>query len=199
MHEYDLIAEWYASERVDTTADGSGVPEVLALASSIDPGGRVLDIGCGHGVPLTKALSASGHRVIGLDGATNMLRRLRGNCPHTPVVKGLAQACPFAPRTFDAAIAWGVLFHLPQAEQVKTIASVSRVLKSDAPFLFTAGYPDALDDSPDHVGMMNGVEFHYYSFTKDGYRRILGDHGLSLVDFHTDRGKNGYYVARKIG
>jgi len=25
MHEYDLIADWYASERVDTTVDGSRV------------------------------------------------------------------------------------------------------------------------------------------------------------------------------
>jgi hypothetical protein len=44
---------------------------------------------------------------------------------------------------------------------------------------------------------MNGVEFHYYSFTIDGYRRIRGEHGFTLVDFHTDDGKNGYYLARK--
>src|ERR1700681_3524079 len=100
MREYDLIADWYASERVATT-DSSGVPEVMALASSIRPGGRVLDIGCGNGVPLTKALLASGHRVVGLDSATNMLRRFRGNCPETPAVKGIVQACPFAASSFD--------------------------------------------------------------------------------------------------
>ena len=43
------------------------------------------------------------------------------------------------------------MFHLTQAEQVQAIASVSRVLKIGAPFLFTAGYPDVLDDSADHV------------------------------------------------
>jgi 2-polyprenyl-3-methyl-5-hydroxy-6-metoxy-1,4-benzoquinol methylase len=78
MREYDLIADWYASERVDTT-DGSGVPEVLALAASIHRGGRILDIGCGNGVPLTKALLSSGHRVVGIDSASNMLRWFRGN------------------------------------------------------------------------------------------------------------------------
>jgi 2-polyprenyl-3-methyl-5-hydroxy-6-metoxy-1,4-benzoquinol methylase len=66
MREYDLIAEWYASERVDAT-DGNGVPEVMALAASIRPGGRVLDIGCGNGVPsITAELSSfirrQGHR-----------------------------------------------------------------------------------------------------------------------------------------
>lgn len=198
MREYDLIADWYGSQRVETT-DGSGVPEVMALASSICSAGRVLDIGCGNGVPLTKALLASGHRVVGLDSASNMLRRFRANCPDTPALKGIVQSCPFTAQTFDAAVAWGVMFHLKPAEQVQAIASVSRVLKTGAPFLFTAGYPDVPDDSQDHVGVMNGVEFHYYSFTKDGYRRILGDCGLTLVGFHTDACENGYYLVRKTG
>ncbi len=54
------------------TSDGSGVPEVIALASSIQQGGRILDVGCGNGVPLTRALLASGHSVVGLDSSRNM-------------------------------------------------------------------------------------------------------------------------------
>ena len=58
MREYDLIADWYASERVSQT----GVPEAAALAHSIAIGGRVLDIGCGNGIPITRALLSAGHR-----------------------------------------------------------------------------------------------------------------------------------------
>ena len=191
MREYDLIAEWYASERVDQT----GVPEALALVKTLPPGARVLDIGCGNGLPLTKALLAADVQVVGIDSAPKMLARFRLNLPATHAVRAVAQTLPFADATFDGAVAWGVMFHLPQADEINVIASVARVLKPGGSFLFTAG--DVGDDSGDHIGIMNGVEFHYYSFTTDGYRRVLVDHGMHLVDFHKDKGENGYYLATK--
>ena len=39
MHEYDLIAEWYASDRNSEI----GVPEVTSLASSLLRGASVID------------------------------------------------------------------------------------------------------------------------------------------------------------
>jgi ubiquinone/menaquinone biosynthesis C-methylase UbiE len=194
VREYDLIADWYASERTDQT----GVPEALALARMVPPRARVLDIGCGNGVPITRALVAADVQAVGIDSAANMLARFRLNLPGTPAVRAGAQTLPFADATFDGAVAWGVMFHLPQVEEIEVIASVARVLKPGGSFLFTGGYAAGADQDPgDHVGEMNGVEFHYYSFTRDGYRRVLADHGLSLVDFHTDKGANGYYLATK--
>jgi SAM-dependent methyltransferase len=190
MREYDLIADWYASERVDET----GVPEVTALAASIPNSSCVLDIGCGNGVPLTGALLRAGHRVIGLDSSANMLMRFRVNYPTTPAIRGIVQACPFADQTFDAAVAWGVMFHLPQRQQIKAVESISRVLKPNAPFLFSSGDVGGLDPC---VGTMNEVVFHYYSFTRDGYRRLLSDCGFRLLNFYTDRGQNGYYLASR--
>ena len=191
MREYDLIAEWYASERVGPT----GVPEALALASSIPRGARVIDVGCGNGIPLTRTLLDAGHQVVGLDSSAEMLARFRRSCPEAPSVRGIAERCPFADGVFDAAVAWGVLFHLRQNDQRIAIADIARVLKSGAPFLFTAGDVDGSSD--DFVGTMNGVEFHYYSFTVEGYRQVLAERGLTLIDFHQDSGQNGYYLARK--
>ncbi|HZP49211.1 MAG TPA: class I SAM-dependent methyltransferase [Vicinamibacterales bacterium] len=191
MREYDLIAEWYASERRDRT----GVPEVLAVSDAIAPGSRVLDAGCGNGIPLTRALIDRGHRPVGVDSAGEMLTRFRTNCPSTPAVRARVQSLPFAGASFDAAIMWGVMFHLPQTDQRAAIASVARVLKRGAPFLFTSA---DVDEAAGHIGApMNGVDFVYYSFTLDDYRRILAEHDLEFVDFHADDGGNGYYLARK--
>ena len=48
-----------------------------------------------------------------------------------------------------------------------------------------------------YPGVRTDSEFHYYSFTMDGYRRVLADHGLTLVDFHRDKGENSYFLATK--
>ncbi len=74
------------------------------------------------------------------------------------------------------------------------IASVSRVIKMGAPFLFTSGDVDGLSAKEDK---MNGVTFRYFSYSVESYRRILADHGLTLTDVHVDQGKNTYYLAKK--
>jgi len=190
VREYDLIAEWYASERVDET----GVPEATALASSIPLGSLVLDVGCGNGIPITRALLSKRHRVVGLDSSHAMLTRFRQNCREALPVQGIVQSCPFADCIFDAAVAWGVMFHLRPEDTIKAIASVSRVVKIGAPFLFTSGTVDGFDGKD---GTMNGVTFRYFSHSVDGYRRILGDHGFRLIDVHADKGNNTYYLANK--
>ena len=101
MREYDLIAGWYASERVDET----GVPEAITLASSIRRGSLVLDVGCGNGIPITRALLREGHQVVGLDNSSAMLTHFKHNCPEAFAARGIVQSCPFADGTFDAAVA----------------------------------------------------------------------------------------------
>jgi ubiquinone/menaquinone biosynthesis C-methylase UbiE len=190
VHEYDLIAEWYASERIGQT----GIPEVQALASSIPLGSHVLDIGCGNGIPITRALLDAGHQVTGLDSSSAMLARFHMNCPHTTAVHSTVQCCPFPDTTFDAAVAWGVMFHLRPDDQIKAIANVSRVLKTGAPFLFTSGDVDDFDGKEDK---MNGVTFRYFSFSNENYRRVLKEQGFTLVRVQVDAGKNTYYLATK--
>ena len=190
MHEYDLIAEWYASERVDQT----GVPEATTLASSIPHGSIVLDVGCGNVIPITRALLSAGHRVIGLDSSGAMLTNFKHNCPEAIAVRAIVQSCPFPDRVFDAAVAWGVMFHLSPEDAIRAIANVSRVLKRGAPFLFTAGDVDGFDGKE---GTMNGVTFRYFSYSAESYRCILGDHNFRLVDVHADSGNNTYYLAKK--
>jgi cyclopropane fatty-acyl-phospholipid synthase-like methyltransferase len=190
VREYDLIAEWYATNRTGAI----GVAEAVAMASSLAPGSLILDLGCGNGIPISRALLDAGHRVIGIDSSHEMLRRFKANFPDVAVVRGLVQDLGFAHECFDAAVSWGVLFHLRRAELVRVLAAVARILKRGAPFLFTGGDADA---EPGIEGTMNEVTFRYYSGSDESHRTLLEEHGFSLLDVHADSGDNTYYLARK--
>jgi ubiquinone/menaquinone biosynthesis C-methylase UbiE len=190
MRKYDLIADWYGTDRGRTV----GVAEALAVAATLPAGSRILDVGCGNGVPITEALVKAAHRVVGLDTSTGMLARFRENLPATPVVRGDVRNCPFSNGSFDAAISWGMMFHLTRRGQAAAFASVSRVLKPGASFLFTAAEIDGADDAG-ITGTMNGVTFHYYAVPS--YRALLAEHGLALIDVHDDPGVSTYYLAHR--
>jgi SAM-dependent methyltransferase len=190
MRNYDLIADWYLSDRSPTI----GVAEALAVAATLPANSRILDLGCGNGVPITKALVDSGHRVVGLDSSAGMLAHFRVNLPATPVACADVRSSPFASGSFDAVISWGMLFHLPPADQDSALANVSRVLKPSAPFLFTATAIEGAHEGG-ITGTMNGVPFRYYAV--DSYEILLGAHGMTLVNVHDEPGVSTYYLARK--
>jgi ubiquinone/menaquinone biosynthesis C-methylase UbiE len=190
MREYDQIADWYGTDRGRTV----GVAEALAVAATLSADSCILDLGCGNGVPITEALVNAGHRVVGLDTSTGMLAGFRVNLPSTPVVRGDVRHCPFSDASFDAAVSWGMLFHLPRSDQGAAFASVSRVLKPGASFLFTAAEIDDADDAG-ITGTMNGVTFHYYAV--HSYRSLLAEYGFVLVDVHDDPGVSTYFLARR--
>src|SRR5262249_16946972 len=123
-----------------------------------------------------------------------MLAHFKQNCPEAFAVRGTVESCPFADSVFDAAVAWGVMFHLNPENASRAIANVSRIVKQGAPFLFTSGDVDGFDGKE---SKMNGVTFRYFSYSVPNYRRILGDHGFALVDVHADGGDNTYYLAKK--
>jgi ubiquinone/menaquinone biosynthesis C-methylase UbiE len=192
VREYDLIADWYPSDRGRSV----GVREALSAVASLQRGALILDLGCGNGFPITDALVKAGYRVVGLDSSRGMLERFRVNLPNTPVVRADCRACPFADNTFDGAVSNGMLFHLKQSDQATAFASVSRVLKPGAPFQFTAAEIPELDSNdPGITGTMNGVTFHYYAAAS--YRLLAGQHGFELVDVYDDPGVATYFSARK--
>lgn len=189
MHEYDLIADWYEKDRTHLT----GLPEAQALARSLPPGASVLDVGCGNGFPLTRHFVEAGLDVLGVDSSPRMLEKFRLNLPNTPAICEKIQFCDFQGRTFDAAISWGVIFHLTHEEQRQAFAKIAAALKPGGWFLFTSG-----DQDGDKEGEpMDGVPFHYYSFSLEGYRDVLRDYGLALVETHVDCGQNVYYLAKR--
>ena len=188
MREYDQIAEWYTSTRSPMI----GLPEVAAFAEALPVGAKVLDLGCGDGVPISRFLVEEGFEVVGLDSSAEMVRRFRANLPGVRVHLGRAQDARVPLGSLDAVVAWGVVFHLADADQAAVLARASEWLRPGGTLLFTSG-----DTAGARDGTMDGVAFRYVSLDSEGYGRILERAGMHLVRDYVGSGGNHTYVAKK--
>ena len=119
---------------------------VLAASAAVRPQ-RVLDLGCGDGA-LTAMLARRGSTVIGLDlselGVSLASAKMReAGCP-SPLLRGDAQALPFAAGSFDLIVAVDVIEHVPEASTL-----VSEVVRCLAPGgLFVVSTPQRVTNVP---------------------------------------------------
>ena len=188
MHEYDQIADWYVSPRAPET----GIPAVRALARNLPASGRILDLGCGDGIPISHFLVREGFNVVAVDSSPEMIARNRRNFPCVPTRRERAEQCTFSDGSFAAVVAWGVLFHLSEAGQRMVIENDARWLKPGGRFLFTSARTRGTRE-----GAMNGVRFRYTSLGVNEYRSLMQRTGMKLEDSHHDARENFVYVACK--
>lgn len=94
-------------------------------------GRRVLEIGHGPG-HLLRALRRAGYEVVGLDLSVAMGRLARRRAPDAALVRGRAQALPFADGRFDTVVA---TFPTDYVVDPAAIAAVHRVLSAAGRFV----------------------------------------------------------------
>jgi SAM-dependent methyltransferase len=121
------------------SAISSGAHSSLARANSPDGSAfsasgfgpeRILDIGCGAGIPLTLALSET-FDVTGVDVSTRQIELARKNVPAARFIHGDVTTSDFAVASFDAAVASYSLIHVPRGEHVGLFRSIARWLSTD--------------------------------------------------------------------
>ena len=189
MQEYDEIADSYIATRRPQV----GVSEIAEFAASLAAGSRVLDLGCGDGIPVSQMLVRRGFAICGIDSSANMIEKFRSHFPGAPAQCARIQDSDFFQTSFHAVIAWGVLFHLTPADQEAVIAKVAKSLEAGGRFLFTSGAEEGVVESA-----MHGVTFRYISLGSSNYTRLLHTNGMRLVSEHFDEWDNYSYIAEKM-
>jgi 2-polyprenyl-3-methyl-5-hydroxy-6-metoxy-1,4-benzoquinol methylase len=183
---YEAIAEHFSRAR--TVSIGPRV--VRAWAKALPAGASVLDVGCGYGIPISQTLLQDGFIVYGVDASPTLVSMFRKHFPSTPVECSSVEDSVFFNRTFDAVIAWGLIFILPVESQRVLIDKVGRALNPNGKFLFTATKePFTWND--------NLTELPSVSLGLNLYEQELAAHGLLLVGNDEDEGGNYYYFATK--
>ena len=123
---YDSVADRYA----ELEAPGREWPRMRWLAKllgQIDRGGAVLDVGCGNGIPATRAMSER-FDATGIDISAAQIQRARENVPEARFLHGDLLGADFG-EEFDAIAAFYVVDHVERERHASIFDRFHRWLR----------------------------------------------------------------------
>ena len=142
---YDAISRAYRS-------DGGAANERIAehtddyerwvddLAHLMAPRARVLDLGCGAGVPATKLLAERNFDVLGVDISAVQIERARKLVPEATFEQADMVTWEHAPASFDAVVSFYALIHVPLQDQRVLFPRIRRWLRPGGYLLAIVGF-----------------------------------------------------------
>jgi 2-polyprenyl-3-methyl-5-hydroxy-6-metoxy-1,4-benzoquinol methylase len=167
---YDVVAGTYLERLGQSVVRDRWLRELIAR---LPDAARVLDLGCGAGVPVAHRLAERGFEVVGIDGSIEQIRLARRNVPQAEFIHADMTAVALLPRSFDAVAAFYSITHVPREEHTTLLRRIADWLKPDGLFIASLGSGECAD----WVGEWLGTEMffsHYDASTYEGLVRAAG-------------------------
>ena len=160
---------------------------------------KVLDLGCGSGVPIARYLSEKGCEITGVDSSEVMLEMAQQNFPienypnHRWILGDMRNVqlnenarlnenvSHNTDSIFDGILAWDSFFHLTADDQRQMFTQFQRFSKIGTMLMFTSGPSDG-----EAIGEMFGEALYHASLSPDEYRQLLAQHGFHVLEMVLD-------------
>lgn len=203
MKEVDLVRQGYnriAREYFALRRLHAPDQALLAkLTERLSPGARVLDAGCGAGLPITAFLAQSFH-VIGVDFSIAQLKLASGFVPGTHFVCQDMLSLGFAPGSFDAICSFYAIIHIPRSQHALLFDHLHRLLTPGGLVLLCLGAEDLREDwGSDYFG----TDMYWSHFDAATNLILLKQAGFEILwsdlipDAAFDEGQHLFALAQK--
>lgn len=189
---YDKVSHAYRDDVFDY--ENSNYKKYLGwLEPQLQDGARVLDIGCGNGIPIAQQL-AERFQVIGVDISRVQIERARKLVPQAEFILGDITNTAFPPDYFDAVVAMFSIIHIPTTEQVSLIGAIGAWLKPGGYFLATLGH-QAWEGTEDDWRGVSGALMYWSHADGTTYKQWFMESGMHLIldGFHPE-GESGFSI-----
>jgi len=146
------------------------------LVEALPKSARVLDLGCGGGIPVARNLAECALRVTGIDSSPAMIALCRQRLPKQEWIVADMRSLSLG-RSFDGIIAWDSFFHLKPDDQRRMFAVFAAHAEEATILMFNTG--------PAHgeaIGSYRADPLYHASLDPDEYNRLLATSGFALVD-----------------
>ena len=189
---YDRMANKYLSER-DKLKTAKYLQQLMKY---LPKNAKVLDLGCGAGVPVDDILIKAGHEVLGLDISKEQIKLARKNCPRGDYLVADIAELKESEYKMDGIVCFYTLFHLPRTQHKKLLTIMSSFLPKNGMLLVTMG-----DREFEGRHVMHGEEMWSSQFGTARNHQIVCEAGFEILMDEIDRSggeRHQIILARKL-
>lgn len=170
---YDAVAAEYLAARHLDANQSSFLED---FARHVQRGARVLDAGCGAGIPVTRWLSER-FAVTGVDISEEQIRRARELIPEAAFIRQDMTALDFPDQSFDAICSFYAVIHIPREEHRPVLENFHRMLKPGGILLLCTG----AGDTPGDIDEFFGVPMYWSHYDAETNLRMTEDAGFAIL------------------
>ena len=148
------------------------------ILSHLSASSKVLELGCGADLPVTKVLTQHVAEVIANDYSESQIALAKANAPLAKFIHSDITELEFAPETFNAAIVFNSFFHVPRERHEVLIKVIHGWLRKDGLLLFT--YSSHAEEGI--CPLFLGAKMFFSSFGTEQILEIAQACGFTIVE-----------------
>lgn len=171
---YNAIAGRYLAGRSPDTQD---VRLLNDFIERLPANAKVLDAGCGAGVPISQMLSEH-FDVTGVDFSEAQIELAKKHVLKGRFICQDMTELDFPDNSFDGICSYYAIIHIPREEHRALLENFHRMLKPGGSALLCLGAEHLIDDIEENY---LGARMYWSHYDTDTYLKMLNDCGFSIV------------------